>query len=153
MATKTHQTTGSLLFQPKINTRSSETITDTFQQRLQKSIIKKKEIKQGLISDSGCSFQPKIGRAPKINKSGSVTNNSNQWWNQLYNERSRKAPLTVLDTEENRPSFSPQISTNSLIYFENLVEKRIVEVFKALDNDQDGFISPQAIAVENLSKG
>lgn len=41
----------------------------------------------------------------------------------------------MLDSDENRPSFSPQISTNSLIYFENLVEKRIVEVFKALDSD------------------
>lgn len=43
--------------------------------------------------------------------------------------------MTVLESEESRPSFSPQISTNSLIYYENLVEKRILEVFRALDSD------------------
>jgi hypothetical protein len=34
--------------------------------------------------------------------------------------------MTLLEGEDSRPSFTPQISTNSLIYYENLVEKRIL---------------------------
>lgn len=46
----------------------------------------------------------------------------------------------------------PMINPTSNAYFENLVDKRISEVFKVLDNDQDGIISPDKIAIEKLTK-
>ena len=45
-----------------------------------------------------------------------------------------------------------QISQTTNFYYDHLIEKRINEVFQALDGDQDGEISPENISVENLSK-
>ena len=46
----------------------------------------------------------------------------------------------------------PVVSTKTKHYYEHLVEKRIGEVFNQLDSDQDGFISPEFIEIEGLTK-
>ena len=61
----------------------------------------------------------------------------------------KKSHTVAAFPEENE---SRKISETTNFYYEHLIEKRVIEVFGALDGDEDGYISPDNINVENLTK-
>lgn len=79
------------LFQPKINTKSSERIKETFEQRLERSLLKKKQAKEASFHNEEYSFQPKIGRGPKDSRNTKNSGDSSGLWNQLYTEKLKKS--------------------------------------------------------------
>jgi len=94
-------------------------------------------------------FQPKVGRAPKVGRNNGGLPIGDYLYNQQYKIADSKRRLA----ENHQRSVMANMARsgeNSHTIVENMMRRRLEDIFRRLDNDSDGYISSAKIDISSV---
>lgn len=94
-------------------------------------------------------FQPKVGRAPKVGRNNGGLPIGDYLYNQQYKIAASKKKLQE-NHERSVQANMARSGDNSHAMVENMMRRRLEDIFRRLDNDGDGLISSAKIDISSV---